>query len=285
MTKVSTVIHVNAPGVAVDVLAAHVSNVSKSKLKDAMTKGAVLLRRGKQAKRLRRAQADVLAGDRLELHYDDDILTRATLAASLVHDAGSYSVWFKPAGMLSQGNEWGDHLALLRVVELHFSQRRPVFLVHRLDREASGLVIIAHKQQAAAEFSQLIQQRKIEKRYRIMVKGLLSAELQQTAKVLEPLDGKPCETKFTVLRTQQEPARTWLDIELITGRKHQIRRHFAAIGHPVMGDPQYGRNNQDDAGLALQAVQLRFQLKGQAPLTVTLPPQFDRFVADQLQLQ
>lgn len=278
MTTLSRVIQVTQPELAIDLLARHAPDISKSKLKDAMAKGAVLFRRGKQVKRLRRAQSALLVGDKLELHYDDDILSRPALSAILVHDAGSYSVWFKPAGMLSQGNEWGDHVALLRVVEVHFEQKRPVFLVHRLDREASGLVVIAHKQAIAAEFSQLIQQRKIHKRYHVQIKGQLASPWPEQGVINEPLDGKPCETRFRVLQRQAQPARTWLEIDLITGRKHQIRRHFAAIGYPVMGDPSYGKQNQDDAGLALQAVQLRFQLKGQPVVTIELPSQFHRFI-------
>lgn len=271
-------VRVEQTALAIDILAAKAPAISKSKLKDAMAKGAVALKRGKVTKRLRRAQAEVLVGDELQLHYDDDILSRPALVASLVLDAGDYSIWYKPPGMLSQGNEWSDHLALLRVVEQHFAQKRPVFLVHRLDREASGLVIIAHKQASAAEFSQLIQERKIQKTYHVQVKGVLSDALRLAGVVNEPLDGKPSETRFSVLQQQLQPARTWLSIDLVTGRKHQIRRHFAAIGYPVMGDPMYGKNNQDPAGLALQAVRLSFKLKKSAAMTVELPLQFHRFV-------
>ncbi|HAT40630.1 MAG TPA: RNA pseudouridine synthase [Rheinheimera sp.] len=271
-------VRVEQTALAIDILAAKAPAISKSKLKDAMAKGAVALKRGKVTKRLRRAQAEVLVGDELQLHYDDDILSRPALDASLVLDAGDYSIWYKPPGMLSQGNEWSDHLALLRVVEQHFAQKRPVFLVHRLDREASGLVIIAHKQASAAEFSQLIQERKIQKTYHVQVKGVLSDALRLAGVVNEPLDGKPSETRFSVLQQQLQPARTWLSIDLVTGRKHQIRRHFAAIGYPVMGDPMYGKNNQDPAGLALQAVRLSFKLKKSAAMTVELPLQFHRFV-------
>jgi tRNA pseudouridine32 synthase/23S rRNA pseudouridine746 synthase len=277
--KVVLSVRVEHAALAIDILAAKAPTISKSKLKDAMAKGAVTLKRGKTTKRLRRAQADVLVGDELQLHYDDDILSRPALEAALILDAGQYSVWYKPPGMLSQGNEWSDHLALLRVVEQHFGQKRPVFLVHRLDREASGLVIIAHKQSAAAEFSQLIQQRKIQKTYHVQVKGVLSDALREAGVVNDPLDGKPSETRFQVLQQQLQPARTWLAIDLVTGRKHQIRRHFAAMGYPVMGDPAYGKNNQDPAGLALQAVKLEFKLKNAPAVTVELPLKFHRFIA------
>lgn len=271
-------VRVEQAALAIDLLVARAPTLSKGKLKDAMTKGAVTLKRGKTTKRLRRAQAEVQSGDELQLHYDDDILTRPALDAVLVQDGGHYSIWYKPAGMLSQGNEWSDHLALLRVVEQHFSQKRPVFLVHRLDREASGLVIIAHKQQTAAEFSQLIQQRKIQKTYHVQVKGILNDALLSAGLINEPLDGKVSETRFKVLQQQLQPARTWLTIDLVTGRKHQIRRHFANAGFPVMGDPAYGKHNQDPQGLALQAVRLSFQLKNGPLITVELPRQFHRFV-------
>ncbi len=223
-----------------------------------MNKGAVLWRRGKQNKRLRRAQADLLSGDSLELHYDEQLLQRSCDPAVLIHELPGYSVWFKPAGMLSQGNEWGDHLALLRFAELHWQGKRQVFLLHRLDREASGLVLIAHTKQAAAAFSLMLQQHKIEKEYRIEVKGQLSEELITTATLTYPLDDKACSTQFELESYSEERRTSLIRVKLITGRKHQIRRHFAQAGHPVMGDPAYGSGNKNEQGLMLQAVKLKF---------------------------
>lgn len=242
---------------AIDLLCQGVPELSKGRLKDAMSKGAVLLS-GKPQKRLRRAQAPLQSGQQLQLHYDDDLLSRQCEPAQLISDQQQYSVWFKPAGMLTQGNEWGDHLALLRVVEQHFLSKRPVFLLHRLDREASGLVLIAHTKTAAAAFSKLISERRISKDYLIRVKGQLSASLLAAAELNAALDGKACQTQFSLRHYDASRDQSWLDIGLISGRKHQIRRHFALAGHPVMGDPQYGQGNKDSAGLALQAVRLSF---------------------------
>ncbi|GAB2917970.1 RluA family pseudouridine synthase [Rheinheimera gaetbuli] len=242
---------------AIDLLCQGVPELSKGRLKDAMAKGAVLLN-SKPIKRLRRAQTQLQPGQQLQLHYDDDLLVRQCDAAQLLSDQQQYSVWFKPAGMLTQGNEWGDHLALLRAAEQHFSAKRPVFLLHRLDREASGLVLIAHSKTAAAAFSKLISERRISKDYLIRVKGQLSADLLASAQLTAALDGKACQTKFSMRHFDAERGQTWLDVALISGRKHQIRRHFAQAGHPVMGDPQYGQGNKDDTGMALQAVRLSF---------------------------
>jgi tRNA pseudouridine32 synthase/23S rRNA pseudouridine746 synthase len=242
---------------AIDLLSKSVPQLSKGRLKDAMAKGAVLLS-GKPQKRLRRAQTALQAGQQLQLHYDDDLLQRQCADAILISDLQQYSVWFKPAGMLSQGNEWGDHLSLMRFAEQYFAAKRPVFLLHRLDREASGLVLLAHTKTAAAALSKLIAEHKISKQYQIRVKGQLSDSLLQQGEIALPLDGKASLTQFSLLQYDAEQQQSWLNIVLVTGRKHQIRRHFAAAGHPVMGDPQYGKANKDAAGLALQAVSLSF---------------------------
>ena len=256
--KLSKKLQITTAQQAIEALVTAVPQLSKGRLKDAMNKCAVLWRRGKQNKRLRRAQADLLPGDSLELNYDEQLLQRSCEPAVLLHEARGYSVWFKPAGMLSQGNEWGDHLSLLRFAELYWQGKRQVFLLHRLDREASGLVLIAHTKQAAAAFSLMLQQHKIEKEYRIEVKGQLSAELITKAVLNSPLDDKACATEFELESYCEQRRSSIVRVRLITGRKHQIRRHFAQAGHPVMGDPAYGSGNKNEQGLMLQAVKLKF---------------------------
>ncbi|WP_306523933.1 RluA family pseudouridine synthase [Rheinheimera sp.] len=275
--KISKTILVATPGLAVDLLAAAVPELSKGRLKDAMNKGAVIWRRGKQTKRLRRAQSPVAAGEQLELNYDDDLLSRQCEAAVLLADERTFSVWYKPPGMLSQGNEWGDHLSLLRFAEQQLGNRA-VFLIHRLDREASGLLLLAHSPKLAAALSQLIAGRQMAKHYQVLVRGKLADELLHKGVIDLPLDGKKCETHFKLAGVQPSAQHTLLDIQLISGRKHQIRRHFAAIGHAVMGDPRYGEQNQDPAGLGLQAVELSFQFAGQPKLYhYTLPKALRRY--------
>ena len=109
----------------------------------------------------RRAQA----GDRLAFYYDEAILRLRPLSATCIGDQRFYSVWDKPAGLLTQGTRYADHCSLLRQAELHFQGRRKTLPVHRLDREAAGLVIVAHDPKAAAAFSKLFQEKRIEKQY------------------------------------------------------------------------------------------------------------------------
>lgn len=234
------------------------SGLSKQQLKDAANKGAVLLRREGSARRLRRAKAELRVGDKIELHYDRAILAFESPPARCVADQVRYSVWFKPAGMLAQGNEFGDHCALLRHAEIAWPAPRKVWLIHRLDREACGLMVIAHTQAVAAQLSRQFQNNQVRKHYRVQVRGDIGARLGATGRIMAPLDGKAAVSEFRVESWNAEQACTTLAVEIHTGRLHQIRRHLDGVGFPVIGDPRYGQGNKDAGGLRLAAVGLVF---------------------------
>ncbi|MBI3774060.1 MAG: RNA pseudouridine synthase, partial [Gammaproteobacteria bacterium] len=203
---------------------------SKGKIKDAMNKGAVwLVPPAGPMKRLRRATATLNAGEKIELHYNDEVLAKAVPSSVLVADEHDYSVWFKPSGVLAQGTMEGDHCALLRQAELHFKMQRPVFLVHRLDREASGLMLVAHSQNAAARLSALFQNNAVYKRYWVQVRGQPTAA---QGGIDAPLDGKTAHTEYTVESYDAVSDTSILSIVIDTGRLHQIRRHLDGVGHP-----------------------------------------------------
>jgi len=242
-------------GVAVDLLVQH-TGLSKRKLKDAMNKGAVWLRHGRgKLKRLRRATTQLQAGDVLAVYYDPDLLEREPLQAILLWRCREYSLWYKPPGLLAQGNEYGDHASLLRQAELADPGRKPVYLIHRLDREAQGLMLIAHIQTAARHLSQLFQRQQVSKEYEVRVLGKLTTpqgEIQQA------IDGKPALTEYVLQHYDAKTNTSVLQVRIKTGRTHQIRRHLESLGHPVMGDPRYGRGNKSTEGLQLTAVRLAF---------------------------
>lgn len=236
-------------------LLATASGLSKMQIKGAMNKGAVQLQTGKQYSRLRRASYQPRTGERLLLHYDADILNRQPPAVQCLADERRYSVWYKPAGILAQGTQWGDHCALSRLVEKHFKPVRSVFLVHRLDREASGIMLLAHNKQAAGKLSQLFQNNTIEKTYYATVRGQPNPP---QGHISSPIEGKAAQTHYQVITVDTDNDTALLQVTIKTGRKHQIRRHLAEIGHPVLGDPRYGRGNKSAAGLQLQAIKLAF---------------------------
>lgn len=250
------------PQTAAEALADH-TGLSKGRIKDAMNKGACWWTlKGKQL-RLRRASKDLQAGTRLALYYDDTVLARTPSPAERIWDGKGYSVWYKPHGLLAQGSQWGDHCSLLRWVEKQTG--RPCYLVHRLDADAAGLMVIAHDPQAAGALSRLFQGRDIRKVYQARISGELQA---RERRIDDPVDGKEAVSVVTTLASS--PDSTLVSVTIETGRKHQIRRHLAGIGHPIVGDRLYG--TPADRPLQLVAVELGFRCPlSRQPHHITLP--------------
>ena len=229
------------------------TGLSSSRIKKLMTNGALWLERGGQVGRLRRAARKLRAGDRLHLYFDPRIQAMQPLPARLLEDEGGWSLWHKPAGMFSHGSRWGDHCSLVRWAETHLEPRRNAFLVHRLDRAASGLMLIAHGRSSAARLARLFRERLLRKEYRVVVRGLFPAGEQCYR---WPIEGREAVTRARLLEVDRANRRSLLQVEIETGRKHQIRRHLARGGFPVVGDRLYGGDQTED--LQLQAVRLAF---------------------------
>jgi len=253
--------HIPVPetGITAVALLAAETELSRQTIKKAMQQGAVWLTTGKRTQRLRRIKRELTPGQTLHLYYDEAVLRQEPAEPLLVADRGHFSVWNKPCGMYSQGSRWGDHCTVTRWAEQHLLPQRSAFVVHRLDRAANGLIMVAHEKQAAARLSALFQSREIEKRYRIWVEGEFPAQATAAApvKVDHDLDGRHAVSYFSRLQFEQQTNRSLLNVRIETGRKHQIRRHVAALGHPVIGDRLYGSTHTDE-DLQLTACYLAF---------------------------
>ena len=250
--------HIKTPdsGITAIDLLADSCPLSKQQLKSAMTNGAVWLESRLGIHRIRRAKKALKQGDILHLYYDSTIQSCTAEPAVLVADEGDYSIWNKPYGMYSQGSKWGDHCTLYRWAEQHLEPRRSAYPVHRLDRAATGLIILAHNRKTANEFLEMFKQRTITKHYRATVEGNLSTvDLPHTIAI--PLDGKPAESVILQADFDQKAQTTNVLIDIKTGRKHQIRRHLSLMGHPIAGDRLYGAKNLR-CNLQLSAVFLSF---------------------------
>jgi len=242
---------------AVDLLQ-RATGLSKQRIKLAMTQGAVWLTRGRNTQRLRRVKRTLRTGDEVHLYYDAEILAETPVAPSLLADRGAYSVWRKPCGLRSQGSKWGDHCTVVRWVERHLQPERPAFTVHRLDRAANGLILVAHSKTTAAALSALFRKREVEKRYRALVAGDFSPH-PKPLRVEQPIDDKEAVSELSLNEVSADGRRSLVDVRIETGRKHQIRRHLAGVGHPVIGDRLYGAAEQDEVDLQLSARLLAFQ--------------------------
>ena len=264
---------------ALDLLAEG-TGLSKQRIKDAMNKGAVWWTLKGKTLRLRRATKVLLKGSVIQFFYDEQVLARKPENATLIYDAEVYSIWYKPAGMLAQGSQWGDHCSILRWVEVNGGynigkKQRDCFLVHRLDADAAGLMIIAHDSKSAAKLSALFQGRDIKKYYQAWVVGMCGIPAEGMTLSYE-LDGKSAITHIQT--TGANATNTLLDVHIETGRKHQIRRHLATIGHPIVGDKLYGTKAK--CGLQLLAYRLEFICPFSKKNLVVELPQEQQFVAN-----
>jgi RluA family pseudouridine synthase len=143
----------------------------------------------------------------------------------------------KAAGLLSVASAGQSCLVDLLQAELDRQRfgRFRLAVVHRLDRQTSGLLVFARTPTAAARLSKELAAHRFEREYVAIVSGLL-AEARGT--IDSPLDGKRAVTHFeTTLRHADS---TTVRVRLQTGRRNQIRRHFAEFGHPLWGDERFG---------------------------------------------
>ena len=232
------------------------TQLSPEDVLDSALKGAVWIQRRGKGKILRIRNLDevVLPADQIQVFFDKKILKLPTLkdVACLYEDV-NYGAWVKPAGVLAQGTQAGDHTSLLRYVEIN--KKREVFLVHRIDRETSGLMLIAYHSKAAAELSHLFQKHLIKKEYHAIVLGEMEVGAKQT--ISASLDDKEAITHLEVLACLA--GKSLIRAQIETGRLHQIRRHLDHIGHPVMGDPKYGKGNKNRDGLMLVSTGMTFK--------------------------
>ena len=236
----------------------HATGLPKQRIKSAMTRGAVWLTRGSNSRRLRRAKRTLKAGDELHLYYDARVLAEVPPEPTLIADVGGYSVWRKPCGMRSQGSKWGDHCTVMRWAEQHLAPERTAYTVHRLDLAATGLILVAHSKTVAAALAQLFRERRIEKHYRAVVTGDFSQQ-PDPVRIEQPVDDKAAISEISFRQLSADGKRSLVDVRIETGRKHQIRRHLAALGHPVCGDRLYGTGDEDAGDLQLTACRLAFQ--------------------------
>lgn len=112
--------------------------------------------------------------------------------------------------------------------------RRTLAAVHRLDKQTTGCLILAADADIKRMMIPQFQAREVQKRYRAIVVGRMATGSRT---LTMPLDGKSAVTRLRVLQSTAEAA--YLAVRIETGRTHQIRRHLAAIRHPVIGDPEY----------------------------------------------
>ena len=257
-------------GKRVDVTVARLSRASRALVADAIKRGAVLVN-GEPAKAGRALEE----GDAIEYAVEERRPLTAEpedIPLAIVYEDDDLMVVDKPAGMVTHpahGSTSGTLVnALLAHVNLPGDSLRPG-LVHRLDRDTSGLLVVAKTDEALSKLGIAMKARRIKREYlglvhgvpehaRGTIEGAIGRDPHNRLKFAVVADGKPAVTHYELREKLGRNAE--LIFRLETGRTHQIRVHLAAMKHAIVNDPIYGREEPrlGLTGQALHAWRLAF---------------------------
>ncbi len=222
---------------------------SRSRLKSWLLDGAIVVDGGSP-----RPRDPVIGGETVTLRVQPEVAVEAApepMQLDVVHEDAALLVINKPAGLVvhpGAGNHTGTLLngLLHHAPELEGLPRAGI--VHRLDKDTSGLLLVARTLPAHTSLTRMLADREISRHYLAICGGVLTGG----GKIDEPIgrhrtdrtrmcvrdDGRPAVTHYTVV--ERFAAHTLVDVRLETGRTHQIRVHFAYRRHSLLGDPVYG---------------------------------------------
>lgn len=184
------------------------------------------------------------------------------MKVQIIYEDNFLKVVEKPAGVLAYPLPNSDEKTIGDMVG--------AMPVHRLDRNTSGILILAKSNDAKAAMQKLFKERQIEKRYKALVWGKvepnsgtinipLGRGTKDRLRVVPAHDGREAVTEYAVEKYFCNGDQSLLDVNLKTGRTHQIRVHFNAIGHPVVGDCKYSKRKSELKRQFLHAYKIEFK--------------------------
>lgn len=266
-----------------------IQELSRTTVKRLIDEEKILVNGKKQKSSYRPEKGDYISIDIPEAHEIE--LEAQNIPVPVIYEDNDIIVVNKPKGIVvhpANGNPDGTLVnAILAMCKDSLSgiggEIRPG-IVHRLDKDTSGLLIVAKNDEAHIKMSKQIQDRKVTKKYIALVKGVISENeatidlpigrsTKDRKKMAVDAKGKNAITHFKVLKRYNNY--TLLELKIDTGRTHQIRVHMSYIGHPVVGDSVYsnGKNEFGVEGQMLHARYLEFkhpitgeELKLEAPI-------------------
>lgn len=238
----------------IDTFLAEVSGVSRSKVQAAIKAGEVKV----NAKKVK-PSFELKEGDSIEYDFKESseiVIAAQNIALDIVYEDENMAVVNKPSGMLTHPTSLEFENTLVNALLYKYGSNLSDLngnlrygIVHRLDRNTSGLLMIAKNNDTHRYLAELIKNHRLTKKYRAIVKGIYPLEedriefpigrsITQPHKMSVRQDGKESLTLLKVLKRFKEA--TYVELTLVTGRTHQIRVHMSAKNHPIYNDSLYG---------------------------------------------
>lgn len=210
-------------------------------------------------------------GDKVSVNFTKSFRVFSSPRIKLVYEDNDILVINKGYGVLSMGTDnikEGTAYSIMREYVKYSDPRAKVFIVHRLDRDTSGLMMLAKTMEAKDTMQHNWNNMVLNRKYVAVVEGVIPDDegvvksyLAETAQfevysTQDPTKGQLATTRYKVLK--RSSGYTLVELELDTGRKNQIRVHMKDLGHPIVGDRKYGASSSPIRRLALHARTLRF---------------------------
>lgn len=201
----------------------------------------------------------------------------------------------KPAGLLvylPKNHKIEETIVSILSDSISIPKNERSGIVHRLDRDTSGLILVAKNNESEKKLKKMFKDREIKKQYKALVwgkvepkEGIINIPLGRGSKdrlrIVPKEGGRKSVTKYNVSKYFPKSDMTLLSVGLLTGRTHQIRVHFSSIGHPVVGDKKYSNRKTDLKRQFLHAESLIFNnpiTNEKLELKVEIPKDLSRFI-------
>ncbi|MDF1691639.1 MAG: 23S rRNA pseudouridine(955/2504/2580) synthase RluC [Zhongshania sp.] len=273
--------------------------VPKSRIYNLLRRGEVRVNKSRAKPDYKLVEGDIVRVPPVRVAVRDEAAVPvgldAGLRSAILYEDEGLIIINKPSGLAVHGGS-GISLGLIEALRQMYPEQRHLELVHRLDRDTSGCVMVAKRRSVLKQLHELLRARKgVDKRYLALVAGKWPARKQQVNAPLQKnvlssgermvrveLEGKKSVTEFTLLR--RVAGASLIEARPVTGRTHQIRVHCQYAGYPILGDDKYG----DDAAdahfrklglkrLFLHAHSLVFTLDGRRiSVTAPLAPELEK---------